>query len=133
MDYTSNSWLELLSAKDNAQEAMLVSQEQFDQAVVELQNAVNDLVEVADIDILKTTLNFAQQITDTSFVLSKNHQDIRLYNLNTYIDDTLDLLGEMETTRNTPQSEIDRINYMLVYSIEECGQIYVPNGSPIRR
>lgn len=133
LDYTSNSWLELLSAKDNAQEAMLVSQEQFDQAVVELQNAVNDLVEVADIDILKTTLNFAQQITDTSFVLSKNHQDIRLYNLNTYIDDTLDLLGEMETTRNTPQSEIDRINYMLVYSIEECGQIYVPNGSPIRR
>lgn len=133
MDYTSNSWQDLLEAKNKAQEAMLISQEQFNQATVELQNAVTNLVEAANLDIFKTTLNFAQQITDTSFVLSQNHQDIRLYNLNVYIDKALKLLDEMKTTRNTPQSEIDRINYMLVYSIEECGQIYIPNGNPIKK
>lgn len=41
--------------------------------------------------------------------------------------------GEMETTRNTPQSEIDRINYMLVYSIEGMWTDLCSNGSPIEK
>lgn len=133
LDYTSNSWQELLSAKDNAQEAMLVSQEQFDQAVVELQNTIDNLVTVANLDDFKMKLDFAQQITDTSYVLSNNHHDARLRNLNVNIGRAHALLEEMETTRNTPQSEVDRISYLLVYSIEECGQTYVPNGSPIKK
>lgn len=134
LDYTSNSWLELLEAKDNANDAMLsLSQEEFDQAVDVLQNALNNLVTVADLQTFENILNYARQITDTSYILYNDHQDIRLSNLNIYIDKALMLQEEMKTTRNSSQTEVDIINYMLLYTIEDCGQIYEPGGKPVQR
>lgn len=134
MDYTSNSWQDLLEAKNKAQEAMLnSSQDEFDQAVVALQKGLDNLVMVSNTDELTQVLEFAQQMTDTSYVLIDSHVDSRLYNLHVFIGKTVDILEEMETTRNTSQEEIERIKYLLIYMIDDCGQSYTPNSKPIQK
>lgn len=134
LDYTSNSWQELLAAKDAVIKAMAtLSQEQFDQAVVGLQDKLDNLVSVANVKDLEDILNFAQQIKDTSYVLSSNHVEGRLHNLNYFINETLVILEEMKATRNISQSEIDRYTAALIYTIEECGQTYIANGQPVKK
>lgn len=131
-DYTSNSWQALLDAKRDVQEAILVSQEEFNQAVKVLQDKLDNLAMAANTAELEASLDFAKQIKDLSFVLSTNHQDKRLANLNTFINQALELQAEMMTTRNTSQEEVDRINYLVIFMIEECGQTYVPGSSPLK-
>lgn len=88
--------------------------------------------EYSQADIARTELEqvieFADQITDVSYVLSSNHKESRFENLVYYRNYAKDIMN----TDNLSVEEYKQASQMLIYCIEEVGQSYVVGGSPIK-
>lgn len=96
--------------------------------LIKVVNTESSEVDTAKMD-LEQVIAFADQITDESYVLFSNHKATRLSNLVSYTEYAKGLIS----ANNATKEEYVQANKVLIYYIEEVGQVYVAGSSPVQK
>lgn len=130
--YTAESWAAFIAAQKQANECYTdysASQEDVDAATQHLNTAKENLAMAIDRTQLEKIAAYAQQMTDITFVKETlKHRDERWSNFATLRDDSL---LPMLTSEHS-QEEIDEMIAFMVYTINETGQTYQADATPVQ-
>lgn len=126
--YTEESWAVFAPALEAAQEVLndeTARQGTIDAAAEALETAMEALVRKVDRTALHDVLAFAEQVAGKNYVdPSLNHNEARW---NNFVE-ALQAARALEA--DASQEDVDVAKAMLIYTLEEIGQTYVPDGEP---